>query len=299
MRAQNISFYVGTTLIWGSTWLAIKYQIDTVDPLVSVVYRFALAALVLFAYCFIFRLNLRFSFQEHLFIALQGIIMFGVNYWLVYEAETQLPSGLVAVVFSMMVFMNVINGVLFLNSPIRKNVVIGALLGISGLILIFWPELSAFKLANHGFYGLILSVIGAYTASLGNILSARNQRKNLPIIQTNAFGMAYGTIGMLLCAIVTKRTFHFDTSPAYMISLFYLAIAGSVIAFGMYLTLIGRIGADKAGYNTLVIPIVALALSTVFEGYHWTLLSFIGTAVIVMGNFMVLNKKILAKQITD
>ena len=288
---KTLLFYVTTVGIWGSTWLGIKFQLGIVDPLVSVVFRFCLASALLFAWCALRRLNLRFSPCAHAFIMLQGVCLFAINYWLFYMAEIHLSSGIVAVVFSTVVFWNIVNGRLFLGMPIQPNVIWGAVLGISGIGLVFWPELSAFDITETGFKGLCLSVVATVMASLGNILSARNQRHGLPVVQTNAFGMAYGTLFMFLTALVSGKSFSIDPSAPYLISLVYLAVFGSVIAFGCYLSLVGSIGADRAAYATLLFPLIALFLATLFEGYRWTPSAVMGVVVILTGNAIAMIKQ--------
>jgi len=287
---KNLLLYIVTVFIWGSTWLGIKFQLGQVDPLVSVVYRFCMATVLLFAWCGLRGLNMRFVLRDHLFIALQGACLFAVNYWLFYLAEVHLTSGIVAVVFSTIVFWNIINGRIFLKTPIRANVVCGSGLGIVGIGLVFWPELSVFSLADAGFKGFLLSVAATLMASFGNILSARNQRHGLPVVQTNAYGMAYGALLMLAVAMAAGKPFDIDPSATYILSLVYLALFGSVVAFGCYLTLVGRIGADRASYATLLFPIIALIISTLFEGYRWSLPAVAGVAVILAGNALSLAK---------
>jgi drug/metabolite transporter (DMT)-like permease len=283
-------FYVLVVCIWGSTWLGIKFQLGRIDPMVSVVYRFALAAAILLVYCRLAGLNMRFRLVDHVFMALQGACLFALNYWLFYVAELTLTSGIVAVTFSTIVFFNILNGHLFLGSPVRPKVVLGALTGITGIGLVFWPELSGFTLTDVGFMGLVLSVGATLLASFGNILSARNQRSGLPVVQTNAYGMAYGAVLMAAGVLATGRQFAFETDMAYVISLIYLAVFGSIVAFGCYLTLIGKMGADRAAYANLIFPVIALALSTVFEGYRWPPAAIVGVVLILVGNAIALTQ---------
>jgi len=259
--------------------------------MVSVFYRFLLASLLLLLYCKFKGLNMRFTKKEHVFIAMQGFFLFAVNYLLFYTTEVYLSSGLTAVIFSTIVFMNIFNGKIFLHSKIQLRMVLGAMIGLCGITLVFLPELSNFSLDDKSFYGLLLGIAATFSASIGNIISAHNQKKNLPVIQTNAYGMAYGSFVMLVFALITNKTFQFDFSVEYIVSLGYLAVFGSVIAFGCYLTLIGRIGADRAAYATLLFPLVALGISTIFEGYIWTTYSITGIALIVAGNLMIISKK--------
>ncbi len=288
---NNFALYVLTILIWGSTWLAIKFQLGSVDPMVSVGYRFALAAVILIAYCRITGLKMRFTFREHMCIALFGTLLFSLNYWLVYVAEIYLTSGLVAVLFSTLVFMNVFNGFIFLRTPVRIYMVAGGAVGILGVGLIFWPEISSFEMSDQNLYGLLLGFISVFLASLGNITSAYNQKQNLPVVQTNAYGMAYGALVIFICSIVLDKPFSFSMSFDYIVSLIYLAVFGSIMAFGFYLTLLGRIGADKAAYAIMLVPVVALGFSTFFEGYRWSVISVIGLILVMAGNMVLLKKK--------
>ncbi|MGW8143307.1 MAG: DMT family transporter [Anaerolineales bacterium] len=286
----NAFLYLITVLIWGSTWLAIKFQLGVVSPELSIAYRFGLAASILIIFSLVRRLPMRYNLKTHGFFALQGFLLFSLNYILVYLAEGYLTSGLVAIIFSLIIISNVIFGTIFLNNPIRSKVVIGALFGLGGLAFVFWPELSSFDLSSQKVLGMGLAFISMISASLGNVVSARNQRHALPVIQTNAYGMLYGAVFMFLLAIFRGSQLEFDSSASYVIALFYLAIFGSVIAFGSYLTLLGRIGLDRAAYVTVLFPIIALLLSTWFEGLQWSLIQIVGVGLVLLGNAVVLSK---------
>lgn len=287
---ENAGLYLLASFIWGSTWLAIKYQLGVVPPELSIVYRFALAAAILGAYVWLRRLPMRFSLREHGFIALQGAFLFSINYILVYLAEETLTSGLVAVIFSTLILMNVVLGALLLRDPIRPQVLLGGVIGLAGLTLVFWPELAGLDVSGGRGLGLVLSVVGALSASVGNIVSARNQRNKLPVVQTNALGMGYGALITLVFALARGAPLRFDPSFGYVASLLYLSAFGSVIAFGAYLTLLGRIGPDRSGYTSIVFPVVALILSTLFEGLRWNLVSLAGVALVVAGNGLALSR---------
>ncbi len=288
---QNSFLYIVTVLIWGSTWLAIKFQLGVVEPEISVAYRFFLASILLFIFSLWRRLPLKFNIKQHAFMALQGLFLFSVNYILVYFAEESITSGLVAVIFSIIIIFNVFFGALFLKRPVRGKVIIGALVGILGLALIFWPELENLNMTSAGIFGLSLAFVSAISASLGNIVSARNQEHKIPVIQTNAYGMAYGAAFTTIIALARGTNFIFDTSFPYVASLLYLALFGSVIAFGAYLTLLGRIGADKAAYITIIFPVIALLLSAIFEGLSLNALQILGVLFILAGNAIVLVKR--------
>jgi drug/metabolite transporter (DMT)-like permease len=287
----NAFLYLITVLIWGSTWLAIKFQLGVVAPELSIAYRFGLAASILFIFSLIRRLPLRFDLRSHGFFAMQGFFLFSLNYLLVYLAEGYLTSGLVAIIFSLIIILNVIFGAILLGNPVRAQVVIGAVFGLAGLALVFWPELSSFSLSSQKIVGMLLAFIATISASIGNVISARNQRHDLPVVQTNAYGMLYGAAFMLILALFRGAQLQFDSSPGYILSLFYLAIFGSVIAFGSYLTLLGRIGLDRAAYVTVLFPVIALLLSTFFEDLQWGIPQLVGVGLILVGNAVVVTKK--------
>jgi len=294
IRAQNLKnviLFSVSSLVWGSTWLAIKFQLGVVDPLVSVVYRFLLASIILLIYSRLSSLNLKFNLKEHSYLAMLGFLLFGVNYWLVYIAELYLPSGLVAIVFSTIIFLNIINNSLLLKAKIRPPVVFGAVVGMIGIVLVFKQELTTFDLSSANSLAILLAVIGAVSASLGNIISAYIQRKKMPIVQSNALGMLYGSLSMLVICLAIGKPFQFEISFPYIGSLLYLTIFGSIVGFSCYLTLLGNIGPDKSAYVTLVIPVIALIFSTIFEDYHWNMYALSGVALIVTGNFIILKKR--------
>lgn len=287
----NVVFYLVTVLIWGSTWLGIKLQLGVVDPMVSVAYRFALASALLLLWCLLRRMNMSFSWRDHAFMFLQGVLLFSLNYLCFYLAELSVTSGLAAVIFSSVLLMNIVNGALLLGSPINARVVYGGILGLVGIVLVFLPEISHFSLDNQGLRGVLLCLVATFLASAGNITSARNQKNRLPIIQSNAFGMGYGALVMFALALLSGKAFIVEMTTAYLGSLLYLAVFGSIIAFGCYLSLIGSIGADRAAYSTLLFPLVALAISTVWEGYQWSPASLSGVSLILVGNLFILTRK--------
>ncbi len=288
---NNTLLFLFPALIWGSTWMAIRHQLGVVDPLVSVSYRFLIAGALLLAFCVVRRVSLRLSTRDYAFVALQGVLLYGVNYWTCYVAELDLPSGLVAVVYSGIMFGNVLNGRVFLKTPVQRPIVLGGLLGLGGLGLIFLQDLAAFSLSNKTLPALGAALLGVQLSSLGNILSARNQRAGVSVLQANTLGMLSGGGTMAVVAALLGRPFVFDTSWRYLASLTYLSVFGSIVAFACFLTLLGRIGAGPAGYVSLVNPVIALALTTVFERYEWTPAAFAGVALVLLGNFLALRRR--------
>lgn len=287
---HTTSLYLTTVLIWGSTWFAIKFQLGVVEAEVSLVYRFLIAAVILLLFCLLTKRNLRFSISQHFFIALQGLFLFSANYLIFYWATGLLTSGIVALLFSTVIFMNIVNGALFRGQSVSARVVVGAMFGISGIAAIFWAEVSGLENDALTWQGLWMCLVATYFASIGNILSARNQRWHLPVVQTNAWGMAYGALFMGIFALYRGVAFDYDPTVSYSLSLLYLSVFGSIFAFGSYLTLIGRIGADRTAYAAVLFPVIALSISTLFEDYHWTPIAIFGLALVLYGNYLVLKK---------
>jgi len=289
---NTVGLYLLAILIWGSSWFVITFQIGVVHEAVSVFYRFLLAAVLMLAYCAVTKKRLQFSFRQHGFIALQGSFLFCLNYVLIYYGTAYISSGLVAVVFSTLAIWNIFNGAVFLKKPVRPLVLFGALLGLVGIALVFAHE---FEIAKHSarpdaiWTGLILVLLAAYSASLGNIISARNQADGLPVLQTNAFGTLYGSLILFCYALIVGAEFNIEWTIPFTLSLLYLTVFGTIVAFGAYLSLIGKIGADKAAYAMVVFPLVALIISTLFEGFSWTPTALLGMGLVVIGNVVVVG----------
>ncbi|HTN34205.1 MAG TPA: EamA family transporter [Marinobacter sp.] len=291
MLTNTFVLYLSTVLIWGSTFLAIRLQLGEVPGDVSIAYRFAIAALALMLWCWFTKRNMRFGFRQHLWMMAQGLMLFGINYMLVYEASADITSGLIAVVFSTIIVMNIVNGALFFGNRVSRAVIAGAALGLVGICLVFLPEVRALDANGTTLRAIILSLAGTFISSFGNMLSARNQASQLPVMQSNAYGMAYGALALALIAWGRGESFVFETTWTYAGSLIYLALIGSVLAFGSFLTLLGRIGPERAAYCMVLFPIVALALSTMFENYLWTVEAVVGVSLVLAGNLLVILPK--------
>ena len=288
---SSIGLYATSVLIWGSTWLAITFQFGTVPPAVSVVYRFVLAGAILAVWSALKGIGLRFSARDHLWMGLQGLLLFGINYLCVYLAETHVTSGLVAVVFSLLTVLNIVGSRLAFGTPIRRVVVLGAILGIAGVALVFLPEIRGGAARGSAPIGIAFALVGAVCASLGNLVAYRNHGRGLPVVPMNLFGMLYGALVVAAYAVATRQPWRFDFSARYLLSLGYLAVFGSIVAFGAFIVLLGRIGADRAGYVTVAIPVVALFLSGLFEGLRWHPSLAAGVLLCLAGNVAVLRSR--------
>lgn len=288
---SNLALYLITVLIWGSTWFAIEFQLGVVEPEVSIFYRYVGASLLLFAWSKYRGLDLSFSRRQHGWFALLGVLLFGLNYVLAYRAQVYITSALTAIAFSAIVWLNILNARLFFGVRAQRRTLFGSALGIVGIVVLFAPQVENIAFSDAVFFGSVLAVLGAITASFGNMASQGAQRQGLPIVQSNAWGMFYGALLMGAWSVAAGHPFRFDGSAGYVISLAYLSIFGSIIAFGAYLTLLGRIGAHRAGYAMVLFPVVALILSMLFEGLRLSPSIVIGTLLVLAGNVFVLETR--------
>jgi drug/metabolite transporter (DMT)-like permease len=291
LKLSNTLLYVVTVLVWGTTWIGIEFQLGDVAPEVSVFYRYALASLLLFAWCRWRALQLRFNRRSHLLFALLGALLFSVNYIMTYYAQEYITSALTAIAFSTMLWMNIANSRLFFGTRAGRGVLMGSILGVAGILFLFVPKVATLTFTDATFYGASLAVVGAFIASLGNMVSQAAQNRKLPVVQSNAWGMFYGALFTGLIAIFSGRQFSFDFSAPYVLSLAYLSVFGSIVAFGAYLTLLGRIGAHKAGYSMVMFPVVAIIISVLFEGLILTIETVVGIVLVLFGNVLILKSR--------
>jgi drug/metabolite transporter (DMT)-like permease len=288
---SNLQLFIACVAIWGSTWLAITFQLGKVAPEASVFYRFLLASLVLFAFCRARGLPLGFRAREHAWIAFFGALMFCVSYIFVYYAEEHVVSGLVAVGYSASPLLGLLGMRLVFGTPVTGRLVTGSLLGILGIALVFWPEFAKMQSDRNTALGALYTAIAVIVSAMGAMAAHRNNDAHLPMWQTMAWGMLYGALFALGIALAAGKSLEFEATPSYVLSLLYLAILGSVLAFGAYLTLLKRIGVARSGYIGVMVPIVALLISAAFEGFRWHPLTWVGIAISVAGNVVVLRNR--------
>jgi len=288
---MNVFLYIATVLIWGTTWLAIYFQLGEVPVNVSVFYRFALAALILLPSLWLGGKLQTTDRSDHLFMVLQGACLFSFNFICFYTATQYISSGLVAVVFSLATLFNALNNRFFWKESIPKTVLIAGVTGTLGLVLLFLPELNGSNgeggFSHSTLKGFTFACIGTYLFSLGNMISKRHSLKGLKPITSNAYGLCYGTAILVGVLLVTAEPLVVDLRPQYLGALFYLSIFGTIIGFTTYLTLVARLGANKAAYATVMFPVVALLLSSWFEGYHWQISSTFGLGLTILGNLII------------
>ena len=284
----NWFLFVVPSLIWGTTWLVIKFQLGLVSPEVSVVYRFGLGALLLFAWCSLTRRSLRFDLRSHASFLLLGVLQYALNYVLLYLSERTVTSGLLAVIFVLALAWNLLGARWLFGNPLPLRLLAGASFGMLGVSLMFWPELSR---APGQWGGILLGVLATFSASAGSLWAQRVYARDIAVAPSTAWAMLYATVAVAAYCKLKGLPFTFDHSPAYLASLLYLAIFGSVIAFIAYMTLLQRVGAGPAGYTAAVVPVLAMATSTVFEGYHWSALTLLGMGLVLVGSIWVLRER--------
>lgn len=290
---MNSFILFGLTLFCMSpTWYVIKFQLGYVDPLVSVFYRFLIASILIFIYLLIKKKELKFSINHHVWFLFFGICLYSINYVFFYLSNTYLISAFPAVVFSTVIIMNILGENFYFKKTPSIKTLIGAIIGMLGIIIIFNDEIFNFNLDNGNHIGLLLALLGTFFASTGNLIYQRNINNNFPLIQTLAYAMLYGSLITFLITQIKGTELLFEYSFEYIASLSYLSIVGSIFAFNFYLKLIEKVGPGRAGYVGVVMPVLALLISTVFENLEWKIDLIIGLPILMIGGVLVINQKI-------
>lgn len=292
---SNSALFIVCVLIWGSTWIAINYQLGEVAPVLSVAYRFTLASLILGLFCLWRKLPLKLPGHIHLKMAAVGLSLYTLDYSFLYESQKYIISAVVALMSSCIIYINVFLRRILLGKPIRLEVLAGATLGLFGMFLIFMPEFGKVSSQHLLTLGISLALISFFFASVGNVISERILDHGTPVIQMNFWAMTYGLFFLYGYAWLSGESFVLPTQSEYYVSLIYLALFGSVLAFGAYMKLVKQIGSDKAAYVVLMYPIVALIISTLFEGYEWHLQALFGVLIVLFGNAVAMGKVSLAR----
>ena len=292
---NNLLLFGLTLFCMSPTWYVIKFQLGYVDPLVSVFYRFLAASILIFIYLLIKKKNLKFSINYHIWFLFFGACLYSINYVFFYLSNTYLISAFPAVVFSTVVIMNIVGETFYFKKKPSIRTFIGATIGMFGIIIIFNNEIFNFNLTNGTHIGLLLALLGTFSASTGNMIYQRNLNNNFPLIETLAYAMLYGSIITFLIIQIKGTQLLFEYSFSYIASLAYLSIVGSIFAFIFYLKLIEKVGPGRAGYVGAVMPVIALLISTIFENLEWQIDLIIGLPILIIGALLVINQKIVSK----
>lgn len=283
-RARVLLPFAGCTLIWGSTWLAIRYELGIVAPEWSIVYRFAIGGLLMFALALAMRHALAMTRRGHLLALGIGIMQFVLNYQFVYASEARIASGLVAVVSALMLVSNAALGRIVLGEQVSRPFVLGSGVALGGIALLFAHELARDGAdAWQTVLGITLATIGFLSASVANVLQGTAPSRQVPAPTLLAWSMLYGTVANVAVALAIAGGPTFDLRAGYVLALLYLALFGSAVAFTLYLGVIRAIGPARAAYSSVLTPVIAMALSTLFEGYRWSVMAAAGAALTLVG----------------
>jgi len=288
---RNLVLFISTLICWSPTWYLIKFQFGVVDPLISIFYRFFIASIIFFIFLILSKKKMSFNLHQHLSFLLLGVTLFSLNYIFFYLANTYLISGIVTIAFSTILIMNILGERIYFKIKSSKETLFAAGFGIVGILIISGNELLNFKLEDKTHIGIILSFIATFWASTGNLIHQKNSKDKIPFIQSIAYGMLYGALFTLIVAKFRGAEIIFDNSISYILSFLYLSIIGSVVAFYLYLKLLENIGSARAGYIGVIMPIIALIISTIFEGLQWTNNLIVGLPVLIFGCVLILNQK--------
>jgi drug/metabolite transporter (DMT)-like permease len=290
LGAVDLALFATVVLVWGTSWLPLRLQLGIVAPEVSGVWRFALAGTIMFGWLLLAGERIRFGLADHVRFVVLGAFLFSFNFLLAYYGGFYLTSGLLAVVFSLASVINPLLAAAIARSLPEPRVVAGAALGVVGVALLFGPEMVATHASRETAIGLALVFGATLLFCTGNMVSAAYQKRGISVLSANTWCMVYGTLWLALVATLRGEPFIVEWSARYLLSILWLAIPSTAIAFAAYLTLLGRIGAGRAGYSTVPVPVVALAMSTMFEDYAWTLSAALGVVLVLIGNVVVLSK---------
>lgn len=279
------------TLCWGTTWFAITQQFGVVDPIISIVYRFALAAALLFAWCALRREPIALTRAQHFAALGVGSFTFAIDYALVYWAEERVTSAVVAVVFASMAFVNLIAFAIVFRQRAPWLAWAAAGLGIAGVALLSWEEIAAAQFGGRAMIGIGLTLTGVVAAAAGNVYARRGELAGAPVAASTGWAMFYGAAILAVYALATGKAWLFSWTPAYVISLLHLALNGSVVAFLLYYGLARRRGYAMASYISALAPPVAMLMSSLFEAKTWGLMAFSGVALVLAGQVLLLRAK--------
>lgn len=279
------------TFAWGTNWYAITWQLGHVDPIVSVAYRFALAAALLFAWCTMRGETVRLSLAQHAAAAGIGLCTFAVKFPFIYWAEERVTSAVVAVVFAALAFVNLIVFRIVFKQRSARAAWIATGLGAAGVALLSWGEFAHAQTGTRTLIGVLMVLAAVVAASFGNAFARHAEEKDAPIAASTAWAMGYGSAILAAYATFTNREWAFDTRLPYLLSLLYLALIGSVAGFVLYYSLARRRGYVTASYISALTPPLAMTISTLFEGKRWSGTSLAGVTLVVLGQWLLLRTR--------
>lgn len=282
-------YFITCSIIWGLTWIAIQYQLHSVNATAAVFYRFLAASLILFAFCAFRKISLQYEKKDHLNFAIQGFFMFFLNYQLSYRASELAPSALVALAFTALIYFNLFGGRYFLKIPIEKKVFWGAVVSFIGMSLVTLGEMGDQNIQSTAVFGFLLSLLATVSASAGNLVSMKSRFRKIPISANNAWGMLYGSLFSFVYCLFMQRSFEIhNIDNSFIGSFLFLTVFGTVFSFGAYLKLIEKLGPSRAAFTSVISPIIAIGVSMQFENLQIGLALGLGIILCLLGNLIAL-----------
>lgn len=287
----DLAAIVVCTLAWGTTWFAITKQLGVVDPVVSITYRFALASALLFAWGALRGEKLGLTRTQHIAAFGVGVFTFALDYSFVYWAEERVTSAVVAVVFAAMAFVNLIVFRIAFGQRAPLLAWGAGALGVIGVALLSWEEIVTANMSARALSGVGLTLAGVFAAALGNVFARRGEVAGAGVIASTGWSMGYGAVLLALFAAATGKTWAFEVTAPYILSLLHLSVIGSVIAFVLYYGLARRRGYATASYISALTPPLAMFVSASFEAKSWGVFAFAGVALVLAGQALLLRSK--------
>jgi drug/metabolite transporter (DMT)-like permease len=299
MLKSNLLLFLGALLFWSATWSIIgltQVNID-LDPTISVFTRFILAGLIILAYVILTNRKLIFSLKEHFYFFILGIFLYSGNYIFFYHSNVYLPSNIPATVFCLITIFNILGEKFIFKKPITSMTLSGALLGITGIGIIFYQDFVNFDLNSGTTLGLMFALFATLSASAGNLIAIYNKRNyNIPLLQNIAFAMIYGALVALIVSLVKGAEFYIPVNNfSYLLGQAYLIIFGSIISFLCYIRFIENTSASTGGYIGVIMPILALMISMIFEDVRPDIFFLTGLPVALIGLLLILKQESVNK----
>ena len=291
-RARVAIPFIICTLIWSSTWMVIRGQLGDVPPAWSVTYRFVIASIAMMIYAWRTGAPLRFTPRQHGFAFLYGVAQYALNYYATYLAEGSVTSGLVAVVFALLIVPNALLGWVFLRQGVSRPFLFGSSAALVGIALLFAHELHA-GAAGHSavVVGSVWAGAAVLFSSIANVMQASGEARTMPLVSLVAWGMVWGALFDAVASLLLSGAPVFPATPLYWAGTFYLGLIGSAIAFTLYFGVIRAIGPARAAYSSVLIPVLAMTLSTIFEGYRWSPTAAAGALLVMAGLVFAMRAK--------
>jgi drug/metabolite transporter (DMT)-like permease len=278
-------------LAWGTTWFTITLQLGVVDPVVSLVYRFTLASLVLGLWALMRREPFRLSWPQHAAAAGVGLFMFAADYAFTYAAELRIVSGLVALIFATLAFVNLVLFRTLLGKRAPQHAWVAAAVGVAGVALLSWSEIVQSRIDSGTVFGIALAFGAVLLSGIGNVFAFRGEQAGAPLSASTAWAMAYGALALALYAFLTGKHWSFEPTARYALSLCYLSLVGSVLAFTLYFGLARRRGYTMASYILALTPLLAMLMSSAFEHKRWPPVTLAGVALVLWGQWQLLRTR--------